>query len=601
MMPPPAHVEETRREAGLQPAQPASERWAHAWRLSTRYFVSQDWKWAWFLVACYCVIEVGTTSAFLLSNKWQREFYDAIEQRQGAQFLSLVVMFMMIAGLAIGTQFLHNIVGWTLSIRWRHWLNDWYLGRWFARDRFYEIERLRMIDNPDQRIAEDVRAFTSMGLEYGQSPLSIAISLIFSLVRAVAFAAILLETSSPLTLPLFGYRIPLPGGDLIWFSIVYVIFGTVFITWIGRPYIRRKMREQHYEADYRAGLIHVRRNGEQIAFSHAQRIEQDGLKSAFGNIRRNFYQLMLANAGLSAGQDIYQRTMQVVPLFLTVPKYFAGSITFGQVQGARDAFTQFASSLSYIVQAYPTIARQVANINRLKTLDDSLDYERPRGIAFTPGGTADGVAIRVEGLELRRPNGAPLMAVADWTVRDGERWVIQGPSGTGKTTLLRAIAGLWPDGAGDVAMTRRGSAMLVPQRLYLPLGTLKAAICFPDQPEEHDDAAIRALLGQVGLEAHTMALHELRMWQDELSPGEQQRVALARILLQRPTLLILDEATSALDAHNAAFLYQAILDAMPDTTIVSVVHNEKLAAYHTHRLRVHHGHATAAAITEADA
>ncbi|MGH1556940.1 ABC transporter ATP-binding protein/permease [Caulobacter segnis] len=558
--------------------------------------MSDDWKWAWFLVVCYCVIEVGTTYVFLLSNTWQREFYDAIEQRQGGLFLSLVVMFMMIAGLAIGTQVLHNIVGWTLSIRWRRWLNDWYLGRWFARDRFYEIERLRMIDNPDQRIAEDVRAFTSMGLEYGQSPLSIAIALVFSLVRAIAFAAILLETSSPLAIPLFGHRIPLPGGDLIWFSIAYVVFGTVFITWIGKPFVRRKMREQHYEADYRAGLLHVRRNGEQIAFSHAQRVEQDGLRSAFANIRRNFYQLMLANAGLSAGQDIYQRTMQVVPLFLTVPKYFAGAITFGQVQAARDAFTQFAASLSYIVTAYPSIARQVANINRLKALDDAIDYERPRGIGFTPGGTPDGVAISATGLMLRRPNGEPLLEVADWTIRDSERWVIEGPSGAGKTTLLRAIAGLWPDGAGQVAMTRRGAAMLVPQRLYLPLGTLKGAICFPDKPEDHDDAAIAALLKTVRLETHVEAMHELRMWQDELSPGEQQRVALARILLQRPSLLVLDEATSALDADNAAHFYQAVLAAMPDSTIVSVVHNEKLAAYHTHRLQLHHGHANLALI-----
>jgi putative ATP-binding cassette transporter len=320
------------------------------------------------------------------------------------------------------------------------------------------------------------------------------------------------------------------------------------------------------------------------------------LQIAFANIRRNFYQLMLANAGLSAGQDIYQRTMQVVPLFLTVPKYFAGAITFGQVQGARDAFTQFAASLSYIVQAYPSIARQVANINRLKTLDDAIDYERPRGIGFTPGGTPDGVAISATGLMLRRPNGEPLMEVSDWTIRDGERWVIEGASGAGKTTLLRAIAGLWPDGAGQVAMTRRGAAMLVPQRLYLPIGTLKGAICFPDKPEDHDDAAIAELLKTVRLEAHVEAMHEPRMWQDELSPGEQQRVALARILLQRPSLLVLDEATSALDADNASHFYQAVLAAMPDTTIVSVVHDEKLASYHTHRLQLRQGHANPARI-----
>ncbi len=596
MTPQPVNVEETRREAGLRSSQPARERWAYAWRLSTRYFVSDDWKWAWFLVACYCAIEIGTTYAFLLSNQWQRHFYDAIEQRQGGLFLSLVFAFSMIIVLQIGTAFAHNLVGWTLSMRWRQWLTEWYLGRWFARDRFYEIERLRMIDNPDQRIAEDVKEFTAMGLVYGTSPLAIVIALVFSLVRAIVFAAILLQTSSPISIPLFGHRIPLPGGDLVWFAIVYVLFGTVFITWIGKPFVRRRMLEQHFEADFRSDLLHVRRNSEQIAFSGAQGIEQSGLRIAFDNIRRNWYRMMLANAGLQVGQGVYQQVMGIVPLFLAVPKYFAGAISFGQVQAARDAFAQFAGSLSYIVTAYPSIARQIANINRLKALDDAIDYERPRGIGFTPGGAPEGVAISATGLMLRRPNGEPLLSVADWTIRDGERWVIEGPSGTGKTTLLRAIAGLWPDGSGQVAMTRRGTAMLVPQRLYLPLGTLKNAICFPDRTEDHDDAAIARLLERVRLDAHIEAMHELRMWQDELSPGEQQRVALARILLQRPTLLVLDEATSALDADNAAHFYQSVLDAMPEATIVSVVHDEKLAAYHTDRLQLHHGHATAARI-----
>ncbi len=591
MIPPPANVEETRREAGLEPSQPARERWAHAWRISTRYFVSDDWKWAWFLVLCYVALEIGTTYVFYWSNQWQRQFYDAIQLRQGGKFLTLVAMFLTIAGMEVGTMFAHNLVNWTLSMRWRSWLNDWYLGRWFARDRFYEIERLRMIDNPDQRIAEDIRSFTSIGLHYGTSPFAILIGLIFSVVRAAVFASILLETSSPIAIPLFGYQIPLPGGDLIWFSILYVFVGTAVIAWIAKPFIRRKMREQHYEADYRSALLHVRRSSEQIAFSGAQATEREGLAVAFANIRRNWYPLMLSNAGLSAGQNIYQRIMAVVPLFLTVPKYFAGAITFGQVQAARDAFTQFSSNLSYIVAAYPSIAAQIANLNRLKALDDAIDHERPRGIGFTPGGTPEGVAVLATGLTLRRPNGAPLLAVDDWTIREGERWVIEGPSGTGKTTLLRAIAGLWPDGTGQVAMTRQGSAMLVPQRLYLPLGTLKDAVCFPDRSEDHDDADVGALLTAVRLEAHVEAMHELRMWQDELSPGEQQRVALARILLQRPTLLIVDEATSALDADNAANFYRAILSAMPGLTIVSVVHDDKLTTYHTHRLTLHHGHA----------
>ncbi len=596
MIPSPANVEETRREAGLRPPQPARERTAHAWRLTTRYFVSEDWKAAWFLLVLYTAISFGSVYTFILLNHWQRDFFDSIEQRQSGLFITLISTFLLIAAFQVVVIIANNLVGWTLSIRWRNWLTNWYMDRWFARDRFYEIERLRMIDNPDQRIAEDIKNFTLV--TQGNSLVGIAVGLAGSLISAVSFGYILLQTSGPLAMPIAGYRVSLPGGDLIWFAIVYVLFGSVVITWIGRPYIRRRMREQHYEADFRSNLIHVRRNGEQIAFSGTQALEKGGLMGSFANIRRNWYRLMWANIGLSAGSSIYERVMTVIPLFLTVPRFFAGQISFGQVMASRDAFTQFSSSLSYFVQVYPGLAQQIANINRLKALDDSIDDERPRGIAFRPGATQDGIAIHVENLELRRPNGEPLLAIGEWKVQQAERWVIEGASGAGKTTLLRAIAGLWPDGAGSVAITRHGTAMLVPQRLYLPLGSLKNAICFPDRADDHDDATIAALLETVRLGAHVDDMHALRMWQDELSPGEQQRVALARILLQRPTLLVLDEATSALDAENAAHFYEAIRAAMPDATIVSVVHNGKLATHHTHRLQLNDGHAISAIIEE---
>ncbi|WP_243445610.1 ABC transporter ATP-binding protein/permease [Sphingosinicella microcystinivorans] len=562
--------------------------------MTTRYYVSEDWKAAWLLLILYAAISFGGVYTFIQLNHWQREFFDSIEQRQSSLFVTLIFTFLMISALQVGVIVANNLVSWTLSIRWRNWLTNWYMDRWFARDRFYEIERLRMIDNPDQRIAEDIKNFTLV--TQGNSLVGIAVGLAGSLASAISFGYILLQTSGSLVIPIAGYRISLPGGDLIWFSIFYVLFGSVVITWIGRPYIRRRMREQHYEADFRANLIHVRRNSEQIAFSRTQDNERGGLLASFANIRRNWYRLMWANIGLSAGSSIYERVMTVIPLFLTVPKFFAGQISFGQVMASRDAFTQFSSSLSYFVQVYPGLAEQIANINRLKALDDSIDSERPRGIAFRPGEADEGISIDVEKLELRRPNGEPLLALDEWKVRDGERWVIEGSSGAGKTTLLRAIAGLWPDGAGSVAMTRHGVAMLVPQRLYLPLGSLKNAICFPDRAEDHDDETIAALLEKVRLGAHVDDMHQVRMWQDELSPGEQQRVALARILLQRPTLLVLDEATSALDADNAAHFYEAVRAAMPDATIVSVVHNEKLAAYHTHRLQLHDGHATASMI-----
>lgn len=585
MMPEPEDTRELRREAGLSPPQPAGERISHAWRLLYRYWVSSDWKAAWLLLIGYLIFEFGAVYVMVWSNRWQREFFDSVESRATGMFLSLVMTFIIIMVVQVALILGEMFVTWNLTIRWRKWMTEWYMNRWFARDRFYEIERLRLIDNPDQRIAEDIREVTSVA---GNSPVNIAIGFLSSLLRAFSFGYILAETSQPISFTLFGTAVSLPG-DMLWYAALYVIVGSVLITWIGKPYIRRQQRSQHYEADFRAGLLSVRRNGEQIAFSAMQSLELHGLRGSFERIRRNYLRLLLANAGLTGGQSIYERVTMVVPLFMTVPRYFANQISFGQVMAARDAFTQFSMALSYFIQSYAGIARQVANFNRLKGLDDALDLSRPRGIAFAAGATPTGVAMQTQGLALRRPHGAMLLDVGDWTVRDGERWVVQGPSGAGKTTLLRAIAGLWPDGSGQAAMTDRGRTMLVPQRLYIPQGSLKNAVCFPDRPEQHDDAAIAVLLRQVRLEAHVADMHEVRAWQEELSPGEQQRVALARILLQKPDLLVLDEATSALDADNARFFHEALLETMPGVTLISVVHNEKLTRYHSHRLRIADG------------
>lgn len=585
MMPAPQDTRELRREAGLNSPQPAHERISHAWRLLYRYWTSSDWKAAWLLLITFIAFEFGSVYVMVWANNWQRAFFDSVESRASGIFLSLVTTFIIImvaqVGLIIGEMF----VKWFLTMRWRQWMTDRYMDRWFAQDRFYEIERLRLIDNPDQRIAEDIKNVTAVA---GSSPVNIAVGFLSSIARAFSFGYILADTSRPIAFRVLGYDVSLPG-DMLWYAALYVIVGSVFITWIGKPYIRRQQRAQHYEADFRAGLLSVRRNGEQIAFSAMQSLEEHGLRQSFAQIRRNWYRLMLANAGLTGGQSVYERVTMVFPLFMTVPRYFANQISFGQVMAARDAFTQFAMALSYFIQSYASIAIQVANFNRLKGLDDALDLKRPRGIAFAAGGTPAGIALQTKGLALRRPHGAPLLSVGDWTVRDGERWVVQGPSGAGKTTLLRAIAGLWPDGEGHAAMTDRGSAMFVPQRLYIPQGSLKNAVCFPDRPEQHDDAAIAELLERVRLDAHVDEMHQIRAWQDELSPGEQQRVALARILLQKPDLLVLDEATSALDANNARFFHEALLETIPAITIVSVVHNEKLVRFHTHRLRIADG------------
>ncbi|MBA4750661.1 MAG: ABC transporter ATP-binding protein/permease [Sphingopyxis sp.] len=592
MIPEPQNVEEARREAGLEPPQPARERIAHAWKLSIGYFLSSDWKIGCFLLLCVAGFEVFGIYINVWLNNWQQHFYDSVQNKAAATFAALVLTYVGLMAVQVGYVLAKALVDWVLSMRWRRWLTTEYLHRWFDRDRYYEIERLRLLDNPDQRIAEDLRDFTYQVSSAAISPVILVIHVLTSIASAVTFAAIMMETARPIRFSLFGNAVSLPG-DTIWYATLYVFVTTIVVTWVGKPVTRRQMRQQHYEANFRAGLLHVRRNGEQIAFAGTGGFERENLFEAFRKIAANWYRLMWATLGLSAFTNTQQRVMAVIPLFITIPRFFTGEISFGQVMAAQGAFVTYATTLSYIVMVYPMIARQVANINRIKALDDAIDSPRPRGIAFGAQPASADAAIVSRDLSLRRPNGEHLMTVGDWTVHPGERWMIEGPSGAGKTTLLRAVAGLWPDGSGEIMMAGADRAMMVPQRLYMPLGNLKDAVCFPDRAADFSDTQVAEILDLVRLGVHVSAMHEPRVLQEELSPGEQQRVALARILLHRPSLLVLDEATSALDLNNARHFHQAILEHLPDVTLVSVIHNDRLAEFYTNRLTLADGKASA--------
>ncbi|MGP7797004.1 ABC transporter ATP-binding protein/permease [Sphingomonas sp. CLY1604] len=588
MIPQPTKTGEVLREKGLAPPQPAGPRWRHAWRLISCYWASRDWKFAWFALIVLIISQFADAYLILALNRWQKNFFDSVQQSDAAQFGWLVMLFVGITALQVGQFLFANFLRQLLSIRWRAFLTERYVDRWMSHNRYSEIERLRLIDNPDQRIQEDINRLTDVdGVTGTRSPLSIALDVLGTTATAVAMIYVLLETAEPIRLSLLGWRVSIPGST-IWYAALYALVTSVLISFLGRPFIRAQMRQQHREADFRAGLIHVRRNAAQIGLAGALSIERNALRDAFAMLKRNYYSVIGTRMAVNAAQQFFQRISGILPLFLLVPRFFAGTMTFGQVMAGRDAFTRLAGDLSIFVMYYQTIGEQISFINRLKALDDAIEDARPRGIGLTVG-TPGAVVIATSALLLRKPHGEPLADVGDWTVRSGERWAVRGPSGAGKSTLVRALAGLWPDGAGSVAIARDTHTMFVPQRLYLPLGTLKAGLCFPDMPDAHDDAAIVALLDRVRLGHLAVDLHAARMWQEELSPGEQQRVALARILLQRPTLLVLDEATSALDGDNARHFYACIREAMPDATILSVVHDETLLRHHTHTLSIVHG------------
>lgn len=581
MMPQPSQSGEVRRETGLAPPQSTTARWRDAWRLVRGYWTSSDWKFAWFALITLFFFQFGTAFILLRTNRWQRQFFDAIEQREADQLVPLLIIFLGIMAMQVLMIMTENFVDGLLSIRWRTYLTRDYLNRWMSRNRYAEIERLRIIDNPDQRIADDLNAITAaLGMTVGA--LHIVMRLIGSIVTGITFAMVLLETAPPIRVSLGGMAFSIPGST-VWYAVAYALIGSYLTARIGQPFIRAMMRQQHREADFRSGLIHVRRNAAQIGLAGAVSTERQALEYSFDAVRLNFRSVIYSSLGITAAGSVYDRLGTVLPLFIMVPTYFAGGMSFGQLMAGREAFGQLGMQLGYFVKSYQLIGQQISYFNRIKGLDDAIDDACPAGITVGAG-APPGVALATQDLTLHRPHGEALVAVGDWRVGEGERWALCGASAAGKSTLIRALAGLWPDGAGRVTMANDSRAMFVPQRLYLPLGTLKAAICFPDRPEAHDDAAVHALLEQVRLGHLADEIHGLRLWQEELSPGEQQRLALARILLHRPTLLVLDEATSALDAENARYFYDRLSVSLPQATIISVIHDEALLPYHTHRL-----------------
>jgi vitamin B12/bleomycin/antimicrobial peptide transport system ATP-binding/permease protein len=531
--------------------------------------------------------EVGVTVRLSFFN---RDWFNAIQNKDGPEFWrQLLFVFAPWAFVYIGMAVTEYVVRSILIVRWRRWLTARYVGRWLDGPTHYRMSLSGLnADNPDQRIAEDVNRFID-GADSGYGIYSYSVMLISTLSSLVSFSVILWLLSANFTLP--GTHIAVPGF-LFWVALIYAAIGTAITHLIGRSLVGLYFLRQKFEANFRFALARLREYGEQIALLRGERAERGVAMSRFSDVFGNYLQIVARRKQLIAFTAFYGQISPIIPYVLTAPFYFLGKVQLGVMTQTASAFGNVNDSLNFFVNYYTTLADFRSVLERLRTFDEALDRgralgETPKGIAFQPAGPSP--AIEVSGLAVNLPDGRQILKVDRLALQQNRSVLVAGPSGTGKSTLFRALSGIWPYGRGSIATPVDANVMVMPQKPYFPIGSLRAAIAYPSAPGVFSDAALREALVAALLPDLASRLDEEDNWTQRLSGGEQQRVAIARALLVKPDWLLLDEATSALDEECEASLYGMLRKRLPQTTIVSIGHRSTLAAFHDRRVELRPG------------
>jgi putative ATP-binding cassette transporter len=562
------------------------------WTLIRPYWFSED-RWAGRgLLVLVIGLNLGIVYINVLLNQWNNAFYNALQDKNYPVFWSQLVRFTWLAALFIVAAVYQIYLNQMLQIRWRRWLTERYLGAWLADGAYYRMQLTAAeTDNPDQRIAEDLRLFVGATLTLGIGGMRAVVTL-------VAFLGILWGLSGSITVPVgSGWTIP---GYMVWAALLYAIVGTWLTNLIGRPLVRLNFDQQRYEADFRFSLVRFRENAEGVALYRGEADELRNFRERFGEVVGNWWAIMRRQKRLTWFTAGYGQAAIIFPFVVAAPRYFRGEMQLGGLMQVASAFGQVQDSLSFIISAYTDIAQWRSVVQRLVGFERALARMRADaasdGVRQRPG---TGEALALDRVDLNLPGGRPLVEGATLDFRPGDSALISGPSGVGKSTLFRAIAGIWPFGAGEISLPRDGRVLFLPQKPYLPIGTLREVVSYPTPPGGIDDSALREALDAVGLSALTGRLGERAHWALALSPGEQQRIAFARALVQKPAWLFLDEATSALDEESEVRLYTLLRARLPGVTVVSVGHRSTLRPFHARSLVVTPHGAGAATVEEA--
>lgn len=547
-----------------------------AWQLIKVYWQSNQGLLAGiflFTVFCMTIAIVGLEVVF---NNWYNLFYNALQDYDKRGAIDLVFVFLFLASVFIIVSVYRYYVQQILSLRWRRWLTHQFVHRWLAKRSYYYLENFdEQTDNPDQRIQEDINALVVYSLE-------LTVGLVGSVTTFFAFIYILWTLSGAVTIPLGSLGTLHIPGYLVWVGVLYAIFGTFCTFRIGQPLVSLNFEQQRREANFRFAAVDLRSHSENVALYRGEDHQKGVLNKIFGGVLENWYAIIIRQKKLLWFTAGYSQISVILPLLAALPNYFSKVFKLGGLMQTLSAFRQIQEALSFIVNSYTTIAQWQAVTRRLLTfLNHMYEIEQDailKNKFVYKHGPQDTIAAK--NVTISTPQGEKLLEGVNEEFIHGKNYLIKGPSGIGKSTFVRALAGIWPYGSGEIYFPDKNHVMYIPQKCYMPLGTLREALLFPDHLTAVSDKMLQELLHLCDLPELESQLHHVTAWSDHLSPGEQQRIAFVRIFLHKPTWLFLDESTSALDLKHEQQLYQLLKSRLPECSVITVGHQPSLEPFH---------------------
>ncbi|WP_276768519.1 ABC transporter ATP-binding protein/permease [Phascolarctobacterium succinatutens] len=548
------------------------------WYLTKSYWQSEEKKKAFFLLGCIIVLTLGVVYMLVLLNQWNNSFYSALQNYDAKKIFDELIHFSWLAAIYILLAVYSYYLQQTLILNWRRWLTTRFIDIWLQNKTYYNLQMFgKDTDNPDQRISEDVRQFVEMTLSFG-------IGILKAFCTFASFVVILYNLSGSLSFTFMGKTWTI-NGYMLWASLLYSVIGTYIIHIVGRKLVKINFIQQKYEADFRFSMIRLRESAESVAFYRGEAQEGSVFKQRFKMLLDNFWKLVNKQKQLVFLNSGYSQIAIIFPFVVAMNRYLTKEVTLGGLMQVASAFGRVQDSLSYFVDMYSSIAQWQAVVMRLTCFGHHMHDVYQQAERFHVERFAAADVVEVNNMQINLPDGKPLLENISFTLHPGHNVLIKGVSGSGKSTLLRAISGIWPFVDGKIFLPERDKLMFIPQRSYLPLGTLRAALNYPgNKPIDDTELIYLMVLCQIGYLKDKLDLEA--DWSHVLSVGEQQRLAFVRAHIQQPQWLFLDEATSALDEDTEANMYSLLQERLQQTTVVSVGHRSTLNKYHELVLRL---------------